>query len=180
VGYIGIRNVKYRVQSTNKEKLIRDDDFIVSKTDLKGRITYGNKIFLEFSGYSEKEIIGAPHNIVRHPDMPRGVFKFVWDELLNQRGVMAYVKNLAADGSFYWVLANMTPSYDDAGNVIGYYSVRRAPSRQAIRGIEEVYQRMLVEESKTPIAKQTEASMKLLVEILREKGMSYADFVHSL
>ncbi len=73
--------MKYKVEPTQQERLMRDDDFIVSKTDLKGRITYCNRIFIEFSGYSEQELLGAQHNIIRHPDMPRGVFKFLWDTL---------------------------------------------------------------------------------------------------
>lgn len=73
--------MKYRVQPNDREKTMRESDFIVSKTDLKGRITYGNRIFIEFSGYTEAELPGAQHNIIRHPDMPRGVFKFLWDTL---------------------------------------------------------------------------------------------------
>ncbi len=80
---------------------MREDDFIVSKTDLKGRITYCNRIFIEFSGYSEAELLGAQHNIVRHPDMPRGVFQFLWDTLGQKTECFAYVKNMCRDGAFY-------------------------------------------------------------------------------
>ena len=172
--------MKYRVQPTQTEKLMRDEDFIVSKTDLKGRITYGNRIFQEFSGYTEKELLGAPHNIIRHPDMPRGVFKFAWDELGKEHEVFAYVKNMSADGSFYWVLANMTPSYDSAGQVIGYYSVRRAPGREAVKTMEGLYRLMLAEEAKVATAAQPDASLKLLNQVLAEKGVSYADFILSI
>jgi len=79
---------------------MREDDFIVSKTDLKGRITYGNRIFIEFSGYAESELVGSQHNIIRHPDMPRGVFKFLWDTIQAKEECCAYVKNMAKDGSF--------------------------------------------------------------------------------
>ncbi len=84
---------------------MRDDDFIVSKTDLKGRITYCNRVFIEFSGYEAFELMGEQHNIVRHPDMPRGVFKFLWDTLGQQKECFAFVKNLCKDGSYYWVFA---------------------------------------------------------------------------
>jgi PAS domain S-box-containing protein len=172
--------MKYRVQPNQIEKLMRDEDFIVSKTDTKGLITYGNKIFQEFSGYTEKEIIGASHNIIRHPDMPRGIFKFIWDELVKQHEVLVYLKNMAADGSFYWVFATMTPSFDSAGKVIGYYSVRRAPGREAINTIQDIYRPMLEEEAKVGSAAQPDASLKLLNQILAEKGVSYADFILSI
>lgn len=87
--------MKYKVQPTSVERVMREDDFIVSKTDLKGRITYGNRIFMEFSGFSEAELLNAPHNIIRHPDMPRGVFKLLWDTLAERQEVFAYVKNMA-------------------------------------------------------------------------------------
>lgn len=172
--------MKYKVQPTQVEKVMRDEDFIVSKTDLKGAITYGNRIFQEFSGYPEKELLKAPHNIIRHPDMPRGVFKFLWSELAQGHEVIAYVKNLAADGSFYWVLATVTPSYDNHGKVIGYYSVRRAPGREAVKTIAGVYQLMLAEEAKVATKDQCDASIKLLTDVLASKGVSYADLILSL
>jgi len=91
-----------RPQPTLQEKVLGEDDFIVSKTDLKGLITYGNRTFIQMSGYSEAELLGAPHNILRHPDMPRVVFKLLWDTIQAQQEICAYVKNLAKDGSFYW------------------------------------------------------------------------------
>jgi PAS domain S-box-containing protein len=172
--------VKYPVNPTQIERVMRDEDFIVSKTDLSGRITYANKIFLEFSGYAEKEILGAQHNIIRHPDMPRGIFKFAWDALHKKHEVQLYVKNLSADGGFYWVFATMSPSFDSAGKVIGYYSVRRAPERAGVKAIEVIYQQMLAEEVSVAREMQPEASLKWLKQLLDAKGMSYADFVLSL
>jgi len=75
--------MKKPITPTSVEKVMREDDFIVSKTDLKGRITYGNRVFVEFSGYEEEELLGAQHNIIRHPDMPRAVFKLLWDTIQN-------------------------------------------------------------------------------------------------
>jgi aerotaxis receptor len=112
--------------------------------------------------------------------MPRGLFKFIWDELGRQNEVLAYVKNMAADGSYYWVFATMTPSYDNAGRVIGYYSVRRAPRREAINTIGDIYSRMRAEESKVATAAQPEASLNWLNKLLAEKGVSYADFILSI
>ena len=172
--------MKYKVQPTNREKAMRDDDFIVSKTDLKGRITYGNRIFIEFSGYTEAELLGAPHNIIRHPDMPRGVFKYLWDNLAQEKEVFAYVKNLAKDGSFYWVLANITPDYDAQGRVVGYLSVRRAPRRAAVEVIENVYRTMLAAEQRAGGRDACEASLSVLGEMLAEKEMTYEKLVLAL
>jgi len=97
---------------TDRERVMRKEEFIVSKTDLTGRITYGNRIFIEFSGYSEAELLGAQHNIIRHPDMPRAVFNLLWDTIAQGNEIFAYVKNMSKDGGFYWVFANVTPSYD--------------------------------------------------------------------
>lgn len=172
--------MKYKVQPNNKEKIMREEDFIVSKTDLKGRITYGNRIFVEFSGYTEGELLGAQHNIIRHPDMPRGVFQFLWDTLHAEKECFAYVKNLAKDGSFYWVFANITPSYDRNGEVDGYFSVRRKPRREAIDVLSDVYQVMLAEERKAGPREATAASLSWLTGVLAQKGVSYEEFVLSL
>jgi PAS domain S-box-containing protein len=160
------------------EKVMRENDFIVSKTDLKGRITYGNRIFVEFSGYSPQELMGAPHNIIRHPDMPRGVFKFLWDTLKAERECFAYVKNRAKDGSFYWVFANVTPSYNLHGQPDGYFSVRRAPRRAAVTAVAEVYRQMLIEEQKAGKRDACDASLALLGKVLG--GVSYEEFIHAL
>jgi PAS domain S-box-containing protein len=172
--------VKSSVQPNNNEKLMRENDFIVSKTDTKGRITYGNRIFIEFSGYSEKELIGAQHNIIRHPDMPRGVFKFLWDTIAADKEVFAYVKNMAKDGSFYWVWTNVTPDHDERGNISGYFSVRRQPKRSAVDAMADVYRAMLAEEQKAGPKDACAASLGWLVNVLNSKGVSYEEFILSL
>ena len=172
--------MKYKVQPTTRENVMREHDFIVSKTDLKGRITYGNRIFIEYSGFSEQELLGAPHNIIRHPDMPRGVFKFLWDTLAQQQEIFAYVKNMAKDGSFYWVFANVTPDYDASGNVIGYLSVRRAPKRSAVDVLTGVYQLMLAEDEMAGPRGACDASLALLGSILKDKRMTYDELVLAL
>ena len=169
--------MKYKVTPTSHEKVMREDDFIVSKTDLKGRITYGNRIFIEFSGYSEEELLGSQHNIIRHPDMPRAVFKLLWDTISQGKECFAYVKNMAKDGSFYWVFTNVTPSYDHSGNMIGYYSVRRKPKASGVAVASQVYQAMLEAEQKAGPKDAMEASTKLLLDILNEKGLSYEELV---
>ena len=159
---------------------MRDDDFIISKTDLKGRITYCNRIFIEFSGYTESELLGAQHNIVRHPDMPRGVFKFLWDTLEQKKECFAYVKNMSQDGGFYWVFANVTPNMDEQGKVDGYFSVRRKPERGAVSALADVYRLMLDEERRAGPKDACAASLALLTSVLNQKGVSYEKFILSI
>jgi PAS domain S-box-containing protein len=172
--------MKYKVTPSSKEKVMRENDFIVSKTDLKGLITYGNRIFVEFSGYELGELIGAQHNIIRHPDMPRAVFKLLWDTIEKGKEISAYVKNMAKDGSFYWVFANVTPDFDERGNIVGYYSVRRKPRPEAIKVVEGVYQAMLDAEQKAGARDAIAASTKLLTDLLAQKGISYDELIFSL
>jgi PAS domain S-box-containing protein len=170
-----------RPQPTQHEKVMEEDDFIVSKTDLKGLITYGNRIFIEMSGYSERELLGSPHSILRHPDMPRAVFKLLWETVSAKQEICAYVKNLAKDGSFYWVFANITPSFDDRGNLIGYYSVRRKPRSEAIQAVTPLYRTMLEAERKAGDGQAgMKASSAILHQVLEQKGMGYEEFVFGL
>jgi PAS domain S-box-containing protein len=173
--------MKYgNITPTQKERVMREDDFIVSKTDLKGHITYGNRIFIEYSGYTEQELLGAQHNIIRHPDMPRGVFKFLWDTLAAQKECFAYVKNMSKDGGFYWVFANVTPNLDAQGKPEGYFSVRRMPGRAAVTTMTEVYRLMQDEERRAGPKDACAASLALLGSVLNQKGVSYEKFILSL
>jgi PAS domain S-box-containing protein len=156
---------------------MREDDYIVSMTDKTGRITYGNRIFIEFSGYSESELLGTQHNIIRHPDMPRAVFKLLWDKIERKEECFAYVKNMSKDGGFYWVFTNVTPAFDEAGNITGYFSVRRKPKASGVKVMTDVYRLMLEAERKAGPANAIAASTKLLVDILNEKGLSYDELV---
>lgn len=169
--------MKHQITPTPVEKIMREDDFIVSKTDLKGRISYGNRIFIEFSGWTEQELLGAQHNIIRHPDMPRAVFKLLWDTIQDKRECNAYVKNMAKDGSFYWVFANVTPSFDKEGNVIGFFSVRRKPKASAVKTATDLYRSMLEAEQRAGARDAISASTKILTNLLTEKGMSYDELV---
>lgn len=171
---------RQHIVPTDRELVMRENDFIVSKTDLKGHITYANKVFIEFSGFAESEFIGKQHNVIRHPDMPRAVFKLFWDHLQSGQEIFAFVKNICKDGSYYWVLANVTPSVDENGQVVGYYSVRRKPNPKAVRLVTELYKRMLMEEQKAGSRDAIAASMQYLNGILTEKGMNYEQFVLEL
>ncbi|RDE18357.1 PAS domain S-box protein [Motiliproteus coralliicola] len=116
-----------------------DGKLIVSRTDPKGFITHVNQAFVDMSGYSREELIGANHNILRHPDMPAVAFAGLWETLETGTKWHGYVKNLRKDGAFYWVKATVIPNIRD-GEVVGYTSVRRKPSRSKIRESEELYE----------------------------------------
>jgi PAS domain S-box-containing protein len=169
-----------RITPTTQEKVMREGDLIVSKTDLKGRITYGNRTFHDYSGFAETELLGTQHNIVRHPDMPRAVFKLLWDRLQAGQEVFAFVKNISKDGSFYWVFANITPSYDAQGTLLGYFSVRRKPNPKAIKQVEPIYRQMLQAERSAGTRDAIAASTQLLTNTLAANQISYDDFVMSL
>jgi len=119
-----------------------EGETLVSTTDLQGRILYCNAAFIEVSGYVRQELLGQPHNLIRHPDMPEEAFRDMWDTI--QRGFpwSGLVKNRRKDGSFYWVMANVTPLIDAGGKVTGYMSVRTQPERTAVDGAEKLYARM--------------------------------------
>ncbi len=123
---------------TDNEFKLTDSHLIVSKTDLKGRITYVNQDFLDISGFTEKELIGEPHNLVRHPDMPVEAFEDLWKTLKEGRPWTGYVKNRCKSGDYYWVLANATPIWEN-GQVTGYMSVRRKATQDMIDAHERVY-----------------------------------------
>lgn len=172
--------MKYNVTPINKVREMHDNDFIVSKTDLKGKIEYANRIFMDYAQMSEKELLGKPHNIIRHPDMPRSIFKLLWETVQSGKDIFAYVKNMAKDGSAYWVLANVTPVRNEKEEIVGYYSVRRKPSKKALDLIIPLYRTMLEEEKRNEGKNQIDASMKILNSFLKEKGISYEEFILSI
>lgn len=164
--------------SRAKERIMREEDFIVSKTDIKGRISYANEIFIEFSEFNERELIGKPHNIIRHPDMPRSVFRFMWHTLQKGEEFSGYVKNRSKHGSFYWVFANVTPSYGYGNKLLGYFSVRRKPSRDAVALYDKIYREMIEEEKKHSSAnKAMDASLAILNNYVEQSGLAYNELV---
>lgn len=160
------------------ERTFGESEIIVSKTDLRGFITYANAVFLRVSAYQEGDIVGRPHNVIRHPDMPRCVFKLLWDTIKAGDEIFAYVKNLAADGAYYWVLAHVTPSLGRDGTVTGYHSNRRCPRRSAVVEVDALYRQLLAEEKRHSRPDQAmEASGRLLARTLEAKGQSYEAWV---
>jgi len=175
--------MKNKITPTDVERVMRDDDFIVSKTDTTGRLTYCNRIFIEFSGYTEKELLGQQHNIVRHPDMPRSVFYLLWETIKAGNEFMGYVKNLSKDGSYYWVLANVSPSYkivDGDKQLLGYFSVRRKPDPTKLKKIEPIYHDMLMEERQAGARAAIAAGTKVLNDVIEPTGKDYREYILTL
>jgi PAS domain S-box-containing protein len=170
-----------KVRPSGVERVFEPDEIIVSKTDAKGLITYANDVFLRVSAYSEQEVVGSPHNLIRHPDMPRSVFQLLWDTLQRGEEMFAYIVNLAADGAHYWVLAHVTPSFDRTGRIVGYHSNRRLPERAPLAEVQALYRRLRTAEQQAATSPAgLHASAALLGEVLAERGQTYDEFVWSL
>jgi len=172
--------MKREITPTGVERVMRENDFIVSKTNPKGIITYGNPIFIEFSGYTERELIGTQHNIIRHPDMPRSAFKLAWDTIQSGKEFFGYVKNMSKDGAYYWVFTHIAPDFGNGREILGFTSVRRCPSREAIAKITPVYQQMLQAERAAGARDAIAAGTEVLVNLLKQTGMDYEELVFSL
>ena len=136
---------RYPVYCTQEETLFPDGCLITSRTDLDGGITHANDAFVYMSGWSREELIGAPHSILRHPDMPKIAFQGLWDTVQRGEKWHGYVKNLRKDGGFYWVYATAIPNIRH-GVVEGYTSVRRKPDRHRVDECVELYAKLLREE----------------------------------
>jgi PAS domain S-box-containing protein len=166
--------MKKQIHPNNKQKTFDADILLVTKTDLKGIITYANRAFMKIVQMDENELVGKPHNIIRHPDMPKIIFKYLWSYLQDKKEIHAYVKNICSDGSYYWVMANVTPSYLN-GKVVGYHSARRLPTPDALSIIEPLYKQLLAAEKSSGVS----ASEKIMNKLLQDKGMSYDEFILS-
>lgn len=170
------------VPPTGTEVYFSADDIIVSKTDLKGRLTYVNRLFCKLADYGEGELLDQPHSIIRHPDMPRSIFKLLWDTLAEGREIFAYVKNMTKSGDHYWVLAHVTPSYDQNSSIVGYHSNRRVPDRTVLNNtIVPLYTALSRAENQHRNGQQAlAAGFKTLTEFVKAKGMTYDELIFSL
>ncbi|MGE0732799.1 MAG: PAS domain-containing protein [Acidimicrobiia bacterium] len=169
------------VQPSGVERTFGPEELIVSKTDSRGRITYANDVFLRVSRYAEHEVLGRPHNIIRHPDMPRSIFQLMWSTIQRGDEVFAYVLNLAADGAQYWVLAHITATRDPDGTITGYHSNRRRPADDAIGPITELYATVRRAERRSAEPRQAlDAGMVVLQTAIRSAHIDYDQYVWSL
>ena len=166
----------YRPIVIDEEIKFSKKKFIVSKTDLNGKIIFLNKNFSEVSGYSEAELIGLPHNVLRHPDMPKAVFFIVWQSLLAGNKISGVIKNLAKDGRYYWVIADLEAKRDSEGNINALTAFRRAAPDDVIETAEELYTTMLAIEKKHGMEK----SLAYLEGFLEENHLTYGEFIEEL
>ena len=132
-----IVNQEVRFKDINK-----DNRPVVSKTDIRGKITYTNSVFRALSGYEKGEMEGRPHSIVRHPDMPKKVFEEMWDTILQGKEWNGIVKNLRKDGKYYWVDATIISIKDENNAIIGFISARRKVSDDVKKEHEKIYKEM--------------------------------------
>jgi len=155
---------------------VKDDILIVTKTDTKGIITYASPYFQELVDYKENELVGRPHNIIRHQKMPKAVFKLLWNKIQSGEEVNAIVINSTKNKDFYWVKANVTPSYNSAGNIIGYFSVRRKVSESSVQVISKIYEEMIRIEQRGSV----KDSLNYLLNLLKDKNIEYEYFISTL
>lgn len=167
---------------TNHQIFFEDDEIIVSKTDAKGKITYVNDIFIRVSGYSEEQLLGQPHSIIRHPDMPRCIFEYLWQNIKAGEDVSAYVNNRTINGDNYWVFAFVSPSFDENNQITSYHSSRRCAKRETVKNIvAPLYKHLLTAEQSAPTRKQgLKKSTKMLNDFIAKQGVSYNKFILSI
>ena len=172
---------KVKIKPTGIERKLGEEDIIVSKTDTSGRITYVNQTLLEISDYTEEDLLGQQHSIVRHPEMPRSVFKLLWETIQTGQEIFAYVVNLTKFGDHYWVFAHITPTFGPDGSIIGFHSNRRAPNRKGVQSAEALYKILIEEEQRhADRRKGMLSATELLQSILADKNTEYDQFVFTL
>lgn len=166
---------------TGVERFLGEQELIVSKTDRRGLLTYCNDVFRRISGFTDAELIGRPHSLVRHPEMPRTVFHLLWETIESGREIFAYVVNRSKNGDHYWVLAHVTPTFDRDGTIIGFHSNRRCPDRSAIEKIRPLYAQLRDAEQRAGSKEEAlRAGRALLAKTLAELQMEFDAFSFSL
>jgi len=154
----------------NSEHIVKNVDLIVSKADIEGNITYVNPIFIKISGYSQASLLEQPHAILRHPDMPKVIFHYLWENIKEGQEIFAYVKNLCADGGYYWVLANVKMAKNPDGSFRNYMSTRRCITDNAKETISSFYKQLLETEQE----KGFEASQEIFNTFLKTHNLNDA------
>ncbi|MFY7670458.1 PAS domain-containing protein [Tenacibaculum sp. MEBiC06402] len=170
-------NITTPANIVNEEVTWNKNKTIVSKTDTFGTILYANDVFSEASEYSTLELIGEPHNIIRHPDMPKVAFKLLWEALKQEENFHAIVKNLTKSGKYYWVITDFTIDRDEDGHISGYTARRKSVPQSVVAKIEPLY-KTLLDIEKTKGEKVSE--MYFNAYLNEEIGKSYEEFVVDL
>jgi hypothetical protein len=167
---------------TGRERSFGEDDIIVSKTNLKGRLTYANRVFLDIADLTLKQTIGQPHSLIRHPHMPRCIFKLLWERIQSGKELFAYVMNRSMNGDHYWVIAHVTPSYDEDGRISGYHSNRRVARKATLETvIAPLYAELrVIEESHASSKDGMNAAYAALTDKLEAKRTDYDRFIFAI
>jgi len=161
----------------DKEVIWDKKRVIMSKTDRFGTIEYANEVFIDVSGYEDYELMAQPHSVIRHPDMPKVIFKVLWDNLKKGNNFHAIVKNLAKSGRYYWVITDFEISKNDNGEITHYFGRRKAVPQMAIQNhIEPLYKKLLQIEK----ASGMDASEKYLSGFLEDQGKNYVEYIFDL
>lgn len=146
-----------------------EDEWICSKTDMEGVITYANDVFCRVSGYSSDELVGQPHNLVRHPDMPCIAFAWCWDTLQQGKEWKGQVKNRCKNGDTYWVDVTMTPQHNRDGEIVGYYAVRRKVSPEKIAEMDALYKQLA--DAEGTVEQRARLSRREIFEMYRKSPL---------
>jgi PAS domain S-box-containing protein len=169
------------VSPTNREVFFPADELIVSKTDIRGLITYVNRTFIDISGYQEGELLGEPHSIIRHPAMPRCIFQLLWETIKDGHEIFAFVKNMCKNGDHYWVFAHVTPTFDSRRAVIGFHSNRRVPERKHVAMFSDLYDKLLAEEKRhSDWRTGMQQSARVLAQTVAAAEFGYEQYVFSI
>ena len=156
-----------KIVPRNEEIILTNGRYLVSETDAKGLNTYCNDYFIEISGYSREELLNHQHNIIRHPDMPKVIFKLLWERIQTGKNVNAIIKNLAKDGRYYWIFTEFKTRIDlDTNTVIGYTAHRKTISHSAVDVISSLYAKLVEIEQKEDI----QSAENYLNKFLQSKG----------
>ena len=167
---------KDRPNPINEEIIIPDDLVLISVTDPQGVITEANEIFTQISGYNEDELIGSSHNVIRHPDMPKIMFKIVWKHIMDKENVMAVVKNLAKDGKYYWVVTDFVTRVDANRNIINYTAYRRPVHDRVKQAVIPLYKALCAIEDVAGM----KASERFLTDYFEDRNTNYDDMVEEI
>jgi PAS domain S-box-containing protein len=176
--HLNLLNInKKSIISLEKEIIVPKNITLISRTDLEGNIIYYNLEFAKISGYSKRELINMPHNILRHPDMPKAIFYFIWKNLLDGRDTYGIIKNRSKDGNFYWLYIKFIVQRDIENRPISFLAEGKSVQKSIINKIEPLYKNLLKEEKKNGL----ESSIKKLHYILNKKNIaSYNDYILKL
>ena len=160
----------------DREIKLDPSKIIISKANARGIIEFANDYFMEVSGYEEFELMGQPHNVVRHPDMPKVIFKIMWERLQEGKNIHALIKNLSKDGRFYWVLTDFETKYNENGEIVSHYARRKAAPGNAVFQIKKLYKTLVaIEERQNP-----ETAEKYFLGLLEEKAITYDQYILEL